>query len=114
MAGPESPRWRPLAAVLMIAGALLTAASVGLRDPVPLFLALPLLLAVPAARVMLPEPARPPRSRFRPAAGSACAAPESTSADPTWFSIAAGSGVQTGFSSALIESGICCRDDAAA
>ncbi len=52
-------RWSPLALALFATGAALLVGGVGLRSPVPLFLALPLLLAAPAAA--LSGPRGPPR-----------------------------------------------------
>ena len=48
---PPSPslRWTPLALLLFAAGSVLMIGGIALRSPVPLFLALPLLLAGPAA-----------------------------------------------------------------
>ena len=48
-------RWRPLAPLLLAAGAVLLLAAVVLRNPVPLFLGLPLLLAPVAAGVAGPR-----------------------------------------------------------
>lgn len=42
-------RWRPLSLLLWASGAALLVAAVAVRSPVPIFLALPLLLAPPAA-----------------------------------------------------------------
>ncbi len=53
MNGPGAPadtlRWRPLALLLLGVGSLLLVGAVVVRSPVPIFLALPLLLAAPAA-----------------------------------------------------------------
>jgi uncharacterized protein (DUF58 family) len=47
--------WRPLAFLLFATGVLLLAAAVAERSPIPLFLALPLLLASPAAALSGPR-----------------------------------------------------------
>jgi uncharacterized protein (DUF58 family) len=57
-----SLRWRPLALLLFAAGVLLLVAAVAERSPIPLFLALPLLLAGPAAA--LSGPNGPPELRL--------------------------------------------------
>jgi uncharacterized protein (DUF58 family) len=44
-----SPHWRPLAFLLLATGGLLLVMAVAERNPIPLFLALPLLIAGPAA-----------------------------------------------------------------
>jgi uncharacterized protein (DUF58 family) len=54
-------RWRPLAPLLLAVGAALSVASVISRNPVPLFLGLPLLLAPLAAGVSGPRGAPPVR-----------------------------------------------------
>jgi uncharacterized protein (DUF58 family) len=46
---PASLRWRPRSLLLLGSGALLLVGAVIVRSPVPIFLGLPLLLAVPAA-----------------------------------------------------------------
>jgi len=57
-AGPERRlRWRPLSVLLLVGGALCLVAAVLTRDPVPLFLGLPLLLAPAAAAVAGPRSA---------------------------------------------------------
>jgi uncharacterized protein (DUF58 family) len=53
-AAPSGPRWRASSVLLWMTALLLGAASVATRDPVPLFLALPLLLAPPLALASLP------------------------------------------------------------
>jgi uncharacterized protein (DUF58 family) len=57
VSGPASGplRWRPLALLLLVAGAALTFAAVVTRNPVPLFLGLPLLLAPIAAAASGPR-----------------------------------------------------------
>ncbi|HKN06223.1 MAG TPA: DUF58 domain-containing protein [Thermoplasmata archaeon] len=63
MSGPPSRplRWRPLAPFLLAVGAVLLLTAVITRNPVPLFLALPLLLAPVAAGVAGPRSAPPVR-----------------------------------------------------
>jgi uncharacterized protein (DUF58 family) len=58
---PSGPslRWRPLAFLLLATGSLLLVAAVAERSPIPVFLALPLLLASPAAA--LSGPRGPPK-----------------------------------------------------
>ena len=52
---PDAPlTWRPGVVVLLVAGSLLLAASVVTRSPVPLFVALPLLLAPAASALSAP------------------------------------------------------------
>ena len=67
---PSLPlRWRPLAPLLLSAGAALLLAAVVTRNPTPLFLALPLLLAPVAAGIVGPRslPTRgTKRCGFRP------------------------------------------------
>ena len=53
----RSLRWRPLASVVLAASVVLMLAGVIARNPVPLFLALPLLLAPVAAAVLGPRSA---------------------------------------------------------
>ncbi|MCI4348926.1 MAG: DUF58 domain-containing protein [Thermoplasmata archaeon] len=53
---PSGPRWRAASILLWVAALLLAAASIATRDPVPLFLALPLLLAPALAVASLPTP----------------------------------------------------------
>jgi uncharacterized protein (DUF58 family) len=60
---PPSIRWRPAAIVLLGVGILFAAAAVAARDPVPLFLALPFLIAPVAAGIDLGE--APERLRLR-------------------------------------------------
>ena len=55
-------KWRPLAPLMLAAGAALLVAAVVLRNPVPLFLGLPLLLAPVAAGVVGPR--GPPRAEL--------------------------------------------------
>jgi len=57
MSGPPSLslRWRPLAPLLLSTGAALLVVAVATRDPTPLFLALPLLLAPVAAGIAGPR-----------------------------------------------------------
>jgi len=57
MSGPPSLslRWRPLAPLLLSAGAMLLVVAVATRDPTPLFLALPLLLAPVASGIAGPR-----------------------------------------------------------
>ena len=54
-------RWRPLAPFLLAAGAALLLAAVITRNPTPLFLALPLLLAPVAAGIIGPRSSPPVR-----------------------------------------------------
>lgn len=57
MSGPPSRslRWRPLAPALLATGAALLLVGIAMRNPVPLFLALPLLLAPVAAAAAGPR-----------------------------------------------------------
>lgn len=56
--GPPGPlHWRPRAALLLGTGGILLVAAVIGRNPVPLYLALPLLLAAPAAALAGPREA---------------------------------------------------------
>lgn len=69
---PSHPlRWRPLTVSLVGVGALLLLVSILARDPVPIFLALPLLLAPVAAGVVGPR--RSPHVRVDLAVGGAAA-----------------------------------------
>ncbi len=58
---PSPLRWRPLALFLLAAGATLSFLAVLTRNPVPLFLALPLLLAPVAAGLSGPKRSPPVR-----------------------------------------------------
>jgi uncharacterized protein (DUF58 family) len=53
--GPAPLQWRPLAYLLLGAGGVLLIAAVAGRDPVPIFLAIPLILAAPAAALSGPR-----------------------------------------------------------